>query len=189
LPLTQATERLQRLGIPLFVFAPSSVKNKTQGKNLSKLTREAGGRAYFLRNDTREVNFDSLKHDLAHSFLLKINASLSQAMAGVTITAASQPKTPLIAPSRIGLPPSDKPNPSTDKPNPSTNAAQLNKTPQYTKEQLAELYAKCSPYTTTKVEDLESKRVPLPPHECTGVLGWMRNSRVEKLYASERPPQ
>ncbi len=128
------------------------------------------------------MNFDSLKHDLAHSFLLKINVSLSQAMAGVTITAASQPKIPLIAPSRIGLPPSDKPNPS-------TNAAQLNKTPQYTKEQLAELYAKCSPYTITKVEDLESKRVPLPTHECTGVLGWMRDSRVEKLYTSEKPPQ
>lgn len=30
LTLTQATERLQRLGIPLFVVAPSSVKNKAQ---------------------------------------------------------------------------------------------------------------------------------------------------------------
>jgi len=185
LTLTGATVLLQRLGIPLFVVAPSSVKNKTQGKNLSKLAREAGGRAYFLRDDAREVNFDFLKHDLAHSFLLKINVSLSQTMAGVTITAASQPKIPIIAPSRIGLPPSDKPNPS-------TNAARLDKTPRYTrytKEQLAELYAKCSPYTTTKVEDLESKRVPLPPHECAGVLGWMRDSRVEKLYTPEKSPQ
>lgn len=42
--------------------------------------------------------------------------------------------------------------------------------------------AMCAPYINTKVEDLESRRVPLPPHECAGVLAWMRNSRVETLY-------
>jgi TonB family protein len=59
----------------------------------------------------------------------------------------------------------------------------------YTQEQLAELRSKCSPYIKTNVEDLESNRVPLPPHECSGVLAWMRSLRVESLYVSEKPPQ
>jgi TonB family protein len=54
------------------------------------------------------------------------------------------------------------------------------KTP-YTQEQLAELRAKCSPYVNTKVEDSESKRVPLPPNECGGVLEWMRTFQGREL--------
>ena len=53
--------------------------------------------------------------------------------------------------------------------------------PAYTQGQLADLRAKCEPYTNTKLEDLESKRVALPPHQCVQVLGWMRDSRVERL--------
>ncbi len=60
-------------------------------------------------------------------------------------------------------------------------AAQANKMPPYTPEQLAELRAKCVPYINTTVEDLESKRVPLPPHECRGLLEWMRNPRCRHL--------
>ena len=59
--------------------------------------------------------------------------------------------------------------------------------PPYTQEQSA-LRVKCSPYVNTKVEDLESKRVPLPPHECDGVLAWMRDRRVENLYTAEKTP-
>jgi TonB family protein len=58
----------------------------------------------------------------------------------------------------------------------------------YTQEQPT-LGAKCSAYIKTKVEDLESKRVPLPPHECAEVLAWMRDPRVERLYTSDKPPQ
>jgi TonB family protein len=68
-------------------------------------------------------------------------------------------------------------------------AAEWSKKTQYTQPQLAELCAKCSPYINTRVEDLESKQAPLPPHECGGVLGWMRSPRVESLYISETPPQ
>jgi hypothetical protein len=63
------------------------------------------------------------------------------------------------------------------------------KEPAHTPDQLAGLRAKCAPYFDTKIEDLESQRVPLPPHECVGVLGWMRDSRVERLYGSEKPAQ
>jgi TonB family protein len=55
-----------------------------------------------------------------------------------------------------------------------------------TPEQLA-LRLKCSPYSGTTLEDLEKKQAPLPPHECAGVLGWMRDERVESLYAPEKP--
>jgi len=58
----------------------------------------------------------------------------------------------------------------------------------YTQEQSA-LRAKCAAYINAKVEDLESKRVPLPPHECAEVLAWMRNGRVESLYTSGKLPQ
>ena len=57
--------------------------------------------------------------------------------------------------------------------------------PPYTQEQSA-LRVKCSPYVNTKVEDLESKRVPLPPHECAGVLAWIRDRRVDSLYITEK---
>jgi TonB family protein len=68
-------------------------------------------------------------------------------------------------------------------------SAQLNKMPQYTREQLADLRVKCSSSIDTKVEDLESKKAPLPPHEGREVLEWMRNPRVDTLYTTQKPPQ
>jgi TonB family protein len=56
-------------------------------------------------------------------------------------------------------------------------------------EQLADLRAKCAGYIDKSLEDLKSKRVALPPHECAGVLGWMRNLDVESLYVAEKPRQ
>jgi TonB family protein len=67
--------------------------------------------------------------------------------------------------------------------------AQANKLPQYTQEQLADLRVKCASSINTKVEDLESKKASLPPHECREVPEWMRNPRVDTLYTSEKPPQ
>jgi TonB family protein len=68
-------------------------------------------------------------------------------------------------------------------------AAEWNTKPSYTQGRLAELRGKCAAYIDKSLEDLESKRVALPPHECAGVLGWMRTLDVESLYASEKPPQ
>jgi TonB family protein len=68
-------------------------------------------------------------------------------------------------------------------------AAQANKMPSYSQEQLTDLRVKCAPYTKTKVEDLVSKKAPLPPHDCRGVLEWMRDPRVDALYTSEKSPQ
>jgi len=56
----------------------------------------------------------------------------------------------------------------------------------YTDEQLADLRTKCAPYKDAKLEDLQSKKVPLPPHECVGVLGWMRDLSVESLYPTQQ---
>jgi hypothetical protein len=188
LKFNQATVRLQREGIPLFIFAPSSVKKKTQGKNLSKLALELGGRVYFLPDNTKTMSFDSVKQDLARSFLLKISIPPSHAMETLNVADSSQPKVSIIAPSQIGVPQFRSSAPPSQ--SPLTQPAQApSKKPAYTQEQLAELRAKCAPYTNTKFEDLENKRVPLPPHECVGVLGWMRDSRVERLYGSEKPPQ
>jgi hypothetical protein len=72
---------------------------------------------------------------------------------------------------------------------PPTAQVVKNQRPALTPKQLAELRVKCAAYTSTTVEDLESKRVALPPHECVGVLGWMRDSRVEELYLPEKSAQ
>ncbi len=165
-----ATERLQREGIPLFIFAPSAVTKKRQGKNLSRLALELGGRIYFLP-ESKTVSFDAVKQDLARSFLLKISIPQPQAMETLNVADSSQPKVSIVAPLQIGAPLRHRVQPA------------------YTQGQLADLRAKCEPYTNTKLEDLESKRVALPPHECVQVLGWMRDSRVERLYVSEKPAQ
>ena len=130
------------------------------------------------------MSFDSVKQDLARSFLLKISIPPSQAMETLNVADSSQAKVSFIAPSQIGIPlirssapPSAPPSQPAQWPKPASQ------------EQLAELRAKCAPYTNTKIEDLERKRVPLPPHECAGVLSWMRDSRVERLYRSEKPAQ
>ena len=60
---------------------------------------------------------------------------------------------------------------------------------EHTAEQLADLRTKCGPYVGTKLDDLESKRGPLPPHECASVLGWMRDLRVEALYVTQDSTQ
>jgi len=183
----QASEVLQRTAIPIFIIAPSSVKSESQGKSLNRLARQSGGRVYFLPKDTRQVNFDFLKHDLAQSFLLKISISSSQGMRPLDITDAAKPRVSIIAPSQIAVPQFHTDNQSSNVAQ-SSNATSNKKAP-YTQEQLADLRAKCAPYSNSKVEDLESRRAPLPPHECAGVLAWMRDPRVERLYISDKPPR
>jgi len=59
----------------------------------------------------------------------------------------------------------------------------------YTPDQLADFRTECGPYTDTKVEDLESEKAPLPPHECVAVLPWMQDLRVEALYIPQGSKQ
>lgn len=101
--LDQATEALQRTGIPIFVVAPSSVETKKQGENLRRLADQSGGRVYFLPRDTRHVKFDFLKRDLAQSFLLKITLPLAEGaeIVPVTITDVNNPRIHIISPSQI----------------------------------------------------------------------------------------
>jgi TonB family protein len=91
-----------------------------------------------------------------------------------------------------------------DGPPPKSERGALFKTMPYTEAQLAQLHTRwdqglanpqellrlrteCAPYTSLSVGDLEKKKAPLPPHECAAVLRWMRDLRVETLYASGGP--
>jgi hypothetical protein len=139
----------------LFIFAPSAVKKKTQGKNLSKLALKLGGRVYFLPDNTKTMSFDSVKQDLARSFLLKISIPPSHAMETLNVADSSQLKVSIIAPSHIGVP--LIPSSASPSQSPLTQPAHVpSKKPAYTQEQLAELRVKCAPYTNTKIEDLEN---------------------------------
>lgn len=104
--LDQATEALQRTGIPIFIVAPSSVETKKQGERLRQLASRSGGRVYFLPLDTRPVGFDSLKRDLAQSFLLEISVPSPKGaeLIPVTITDVNNPRIHIIGPSQIAVP-------------------------------------------------------------------------------------
>ncbi len=102
----QATEALQRTGIPIFIVAPSSIETSKQGVRLHRLASESGGRVYFLPRDTRPVKFDLLKRDLAQSFLLKMAVPLLKGpkMQSVAITDVNNPRIHVISPSQIPVP-------------------------------------------------------------------------------------
>jgi TonB family protein len=55
----------------------------------------------------------------------------------------------------------------------------------YEQQQLAKLREKCAPYADFKIEDVDRNQIPLPPHECRGVVAWMRDSRVDSLYQEQ----
>jgi von Willebrand factor type A domain len=104
--LDEATDALQRTGIPIFIVAPSSVEGKREGQKLSQLASQSGGRVYFLARDTKQVKFDFLKRDLAQSFLLRIAMPFSGGaeMVPVTINDVTDPRIHIVAPSRIVVP-------------------------------------------------------------------------------------
>src|SRR5262249_2342553 len=116
---------------------------------------------------------------------LKISIPPSEAMETLNVVDSSQAKVPIIAPSQIGIPLNRSSAPLIQ------SSAQTSQPAQWrspaSQEQLAELRAKCAPYMNTKIEDVETKRIALPPHECAEVLSWMRDSRMERLYGSEKP--
>ena len=49
----------------------------------------------------------------------------------------------------------------------------------------AELRAKCLPFADGSVDKVLTKTIPLPPKECGEALGWMRDARLEALYAGQ----
>jgi len=55
--VSKAIATLQRVAIPIFIIAPSSVEAKTEGEKLRQLSRETGGRVYFLPRVTKQVEF------------------------------------------------------------------------------------------------------------------------------------
>jgi len=48
----------------------------------------------------------------------------------------------------------------------------------------AELQARCIPFADGSVDKVLTKTIPLPPKECREALGWMRDTRLDALYAS-----
>lgn len=71
--VSHALATLQRVAIPMFIFAPSTVETKPEGEKLRQLSRQTGGRVYFLPRVTKQVEFAPLKQDLNQSFHLKLN--------------------------------------------------------------------------------------------------------------------
>lgn len=99
--LSEAIDTLQRATIPIFIIAPSSVAMKKQGEKLRQLSRETGGQVYFLPRDTKQVEFASLKQDLAQSFLVMINIPSGGGTLPLVITDSANPQDQISAPSQI----------------------------------------------------------------------------------------
>ncbi len=102
--LSEAIDTLQRATIPIFIIAPSSVETKKQGEKLRQLSRETGGRVYFLPRDTKQVEFTLLKQDLSQSFLLKMSIPSGEGTLPLVITDPANPQDQISAPSQIVAP-------------------------------------------------------------------------------------
>jgi len=102
--LSEAIDTLQRATIPIFIIAPSSVETKKQGEKLRQLSRETGGRVYFLPRDTKQVEFALLKQDLSQSFLLKMSIPSGEGTLPLVITNPANPQDQISAPSQIVAP-------------------------------------------------------------------------------------
>jgi len=101
--LNQTVEALQASGIPVYIFAPSSVETEPQGEILREIATQSGGRILFLSPDKEQLKFGFLKRDLAQSFLLKIDfpQSGSTEALPLVITDVKSPQTHIISPSQI----------------------------------------------------------------------------------------
>jgi hypothetical protein len=98
----RAIETLQRGGVPLFVFAPSSVEKDKHGRVLRQLAEESGGRLYIVKGDPKSVEFESLKHDLANSFLVTVKLTGRVGIQPLKIN-STNPNVSLFAPSRVAV--------------------------------------------------------------------------------------
>jgi hypothetical protein len=101
--LADAIRTLQKVSVPLFVFAPSDVEKKKEGQNLRELAGQAGGRVYFLSPD-RHLTFDAIKRDLADSFLLALNPPPSKGLLPLSVSYAGHPQVPVLSASQIFVP-------------------------------------------------------------------------------------
>jgi hypothetical protein len=102
--LSEAIDTLQRATIPIFIISPSSVETKKQGEELRQLSRETGGRVYFLPRDTKQMKFASLKQDLSQSFLLKMSIPSGRGTLPLAVTDPANPQGQISAPSQIVVP-------------------------------------------------------------------------------------
>jgi hypothetical protein len=120
--IEQLTEACAKAGIPIFIFAPSSVETTTQGGRLRRLASRSGGRVYFLGvwrkrgslgfltawlpRSAKRVKFKSLKQDLAQSFLLKVSVPMPPniKLEPLKVTNISSPGVIITAPSSVIIP-------------------------------------------------------------------------------------
>jgi len=102
--LSDAIKALQKASFPIFVFAPSDVETRKEGQHLRELAEQSGGRAYFLPPNTRHLTFDSLKRDLADSFLLSLSPPAGRGLLPLSITEITHPKLSIHASSQIFVP-------------------------------------------------------------------------------------
>ena len=95
---------LHKASFPIFVFAPSDVEKRKEGRGLRDLAEQSGGRAYFLPPDTRHLTFDDLKRDLADSFLLTLNLPSQKGLLPLSVSEVGHPQLSIIGPSQVFVP-------------------------------------------------------------------------------------
>lgn len=99
--LADALSVVHKASFPIFVFAPSDVEKRKEGRGLRELAEQSGGRAYFLPPNTKHLTFDDLKRDLADSFLLTLNVPSHKSLQPLSVTEIGHPQLPIVAPSQI----------------------------------------------------------------------------------------
>jgi hypothetical protein len=102
--LADALNVIHKASLPIFVFAPSDVEKRKEGRALRELAEESGGRAYFLPPDTKRLTFEDTKRDLADSFLLMLNLPSPKGLPPLSVTEVGHPQLSIVAPSQVFVP-------------------------------------------------------------------------------------
>jgi hypothetical protein len=103
----QLMGKLPDTGVPIFIFAPDAVQAEMQGEQLGLIASISGGEVYFLPKGTSQPAIDSLRRDLAGSFLIttKVPAGSKSGPKSLSIKAsATLPHLSIRAPSQIEIP-------------------------------------------------------------------------------------
>jgi hypothetical protein len=104
LGMADALNALHKASLPIFVFAPSDVEKRKEGRGLRELAEQSGGRAYFLPPDTKHLTFNDLKRDLADGFLLTLNRPSQKGLLPLSVTEVGPPQLSIVAPSQVFVP-------------------------------------------------------------------------------------
>jgi len=102
--LEDAVKALQKASLPIFVFVPSHLEKKKEGQSMRELAENSGGRVYFLPPNTKHLKFDSLKSDLADSFLLTLSLTSQKGLVPLSIAEPGSPQTPIHYPRQVFVP-------------------------------------------------------------------------------------